>query len=243
MPRFFISASNIFGGIAYLSGQDANHMKVLRIKSGETFTVCDGAGTDYVCRLKEDAGSDGLEAEILETRPSQSESPVSCRVFAAFSKGDKIETVVQKCVELGAGEIVIFPSSRCVSRPEGAAVLKKTARWQKIAEEAAKQSERGIIPRVSAAPSYAAAVADAAAADLPLFCYECEKQQSLKSLLFNSAEPRTVSIMTGPEGGFTPEEAQLAADAGMISVSLGPRILRCETAPIFALSAIMMFAM
>ncbi len=238
MPRFFIAASNIFGGIAYINGRDAEHIKVLRIRRGESFTVCDGEGTDYICRLK-GGGEDGFEAEIIEKHPSAGEAGVSCAVYAAFSKGERMDYTVQKCVELGASEIVIFPSARCIAVPDGLAAAKKLSRWQRIAEEAAKQSGRGRIPTVTAAQSFDKAVADAAKAELSLFLYEDEKKLGLKAAIESSGEPKSVSIMTGPEGGFEPSEAEKAAAAGMKTVTLGARILRCETAPGAALAAVM----
>jgi len=240
MSRFFITASNIFGGMAYLSKEDADHIKVLRIRKGEIFTVCDGNGTDYTCRLSDNDGED-LCVEIVDKTPSPGEPNVKCSVFAAFSKGDKLESVIQKSVELGASEIVAFPSKRCVSKPEGVSLLRKTERWQKIAKEAAKQSERGIVPLVSVMPTYENAVKKAAEAELPIFCYEEEKSHSLKAALEQAGEIKTVSIFTGPEGGFEPSEAALAVQYGMKSVTLGPRILRCETAPVSVLSAVMLF--
>lgn len=238
MARFFVAASNIFGGIAYLNGEDLDHIKVLRIRDGETFTVCDGNGTDYSCVLSK-MDRDSAEVQILGSEPSKGEPSVECTVYIAYAKGDKIEHVVQKAVELGASRIVLFPSKRCVSRPEGAALIKKTARYAKIAEEAAKQSGRGKIPEVITMPTYKAAIEAAAGADIPLFCYEDEKELSLKTCIESAAEIKTVSIVTGPEGGFEPEEAQLAVQMGMKCVTMGPRILRCETAPLCALTAVM----
>lgn len=238
MARFFITASNIFGGVAYMNAQDLDHIRALRIRKGESFTICDGEGNDYTCRLADDGG--GARAEIISSQPSAGEPTVYCTVYAALSKGDKLESVIQKSVELGAAEIAVFPSDRCVSRPDGAALIKKTARWQKISEEAAKQSGRGRIPAVTVIPSFSAAIAQAAVADLPLFFYEDETRLGLKDALESKPSPRTVSIVTGPEGGFEPMEAQHAVDSGMLSVTMGPRILRCETAPLCALSAVML---
>lgn len=239
MPRFFIAASNIFGGIAYINSRDAEHIRALRIRQGETFTVCDGSGTDYSCVLTR-INEDGAEAEILGKAPSDGEASVYCTVFAAFSKGDRMETAVQKCVELGAAHIVLFPSARCVSRPDEKSLVKKTARLQLIAEEAAKQSGRGIIPVVTSLSSFEAAIKLAAAAELPLFCYEDEHELPIRKAIESRPGAKTVSIVTGPEGGFEPSEAQYAAGAGMLSVTMGPRILRCETAPICALAAVML---
>ncbi|MBR5381677.1 MAG: 16S rRNA (uracil(1498)-N(3))-methyltransferase [Oscillospiraceae bacterium] len=239
MPRFFIAASNIFGGIAYINSRDAEHIRALRIRQGETFTVCDGSGNDYSCVLTK-INDDGAEAQILEKTTSDGEASVYCTVFAAFSKGDRMETAVQKCVELGAAHIVLFPSARCVSRPDEKSLVKKTARLQLIAEEAAKQSGRGLIPSVTSVGSFEAAVKLAAAADLPIFCYEDERELPIRKAIESRPDAKTVSIVTGPEGGFEPAEAQYAAQAGMLSVTMGPRILRCETAPICALAAVML---
>lgn len=240
MPRFFIGGSNIFGGVAYLNVSDTEHVRALRIRQGECFTVCDGKGTDYTCRLTQ-MTAEGAEVEVLSQAPSVGEPSVRCTVYSAYSKGDKLETVIQKSVELGAERIILFPSHRCVARPEGAALIKKLNRWQKIAEEAAKQSGRGIIPEVQTVPSFAHAVEAAVQAQLPIFCYEDERKLSLKDALEQRAGCETVSIVTGPEGGFEPSEAAYAVEQGMLSVTMGPRILRCETAPICALSAVMLF--
>lgn len=238
MARFFVAASNIFGGIAYLNGKDLDHIKALRIRDGEEFTVCDGDGTDYSCVLSMVDGQ-SAQARILETAPSRGEPTVQCTVYAAYSKGDKLEHVVQKAVELGASAVVLFPCRRCVSRPEGAALIKKTARLEKIAEEAAKQCGRGRIPRVSTVPDFQTAIKAASSAELPLFCYEDERHTLLKQAIEGCGEIKTASVVTGPEGGFEPEEAELACSLGMISVTMGPRILRCETAPLCALTAVM----
>jgi 16S rRNA (uracil1498-N3)-methyltransferase len=155
-----------------------------------------------------------------------------------FPKADKFEHVVQKATELGAAEIVIFPCERSISRPDPKSLSKKLERWQKIAVSAAEQSGRGRIPTVLALDSFEAAVRRACATELPLLFYENERTRSLRA----AAGERTfasAAIMTGPEGGLTPQEVQKAMDAGMQVCSLGPRILRCETAPLCALSALL----
>lgn len=241
MPRFFVAASNIFGGVAYIDGKDAEHLKVLRVKKGEEIIICDGEGRDYRCRVTQSGGS-SAEAEIIETEESAGEASISCRVYAAYPKGDKAETIIQKSVELGAKEIIFFPSERCVSKPDGASILKKIERWQKISREAAMQSQRGSIPRVRTASSYEEAISEAAKAALPLFMYEDEKQTGLLQALKDAKDLSSVSIVTGSEGGFSKEEAETAVKLGMICTSMGPRILRCETAPLCALSAVMLFS-
>lgn len=238
MARFFVAGSNIFGGIAYIKGKDAEHARVLRLKKGELLTVCDGMGTDYSCRVK-NASADTVEAEIIESGPSIGEPDVSCTVYAAWPKGDKAETIVQKSVELGAGKIVFYPSERCVSRPDAASAEKKCARLTKIAEEAAKQCGRGILPEVGCVDSYGEMLSAAAECEVRLFFYEGGGISSAE-VFRGGKKPASVAIVTGPEGGFEPSEAEEAEKSGMTAVTLGTRILRCETAPVIALSVVML---
>jgi len=235
MARFFAAASDICGGAIRLDAETARHVRSLRLRPSEQFTVCDGEGTDYICRLGE--RGDGTTAEIIEALPSRGEPSVECAVYIALAKGDRLEYAVQKSVELGAHRIVLFPSARVVAEPGD--IAKKTSRLQRIALEAAKQSFRGRVPDIAAADSFAEAVGQAALAELPIFFYECEADRHLKQVLESSGAFKSVSIVTGPEGGFTEDEADFAQSSGMTAVTLGPRILRCETAPAAALSAIM----
>ena len=239
MVRFFVERKDIIDGAVQISGEDLEHIRVVRLRPDELFAVCDGEGNDYICRL----GAHGLAgrgegvAEIVETRPSKGEPTIGCSVYVAYAKGDRLEYAVQKSVELGAREIVLFPSERCVSIPSD--MTKKIVRFQRIATEAAKQSGRGYIPRVIPLNSFRHAIEEAAQFRLSLFLYECEEKLHLKQALDQSMDTKTVSIVTGPEGGFEPHEAEFAKSAGMTTVTLGPRILRCETAPIAALTAVM----
>ena len=235
MVRFFAAPSEISGGTIQLGAADAAHIKSLRLSPKETFIVCDGDGTDYICRLGERSGDP--TAEIDGSRPSRGEPSINCDVYIAFAKGDRLEYAVQKSVELGARGVILFPSERCVSIPGD--VNKKTARLQRIALETAKQCGRGRIPKVTGENSLKSAVEQAAKAEAPLFFYECEEEKRLKQTLEQHWAESTTSIMTGPEGGFEPHEAEYAQSAGMHIVTLGPRILRCETAPVAALAAIM----
>ena len=237
MPRFFMD-EGVLSGIIQITGRDAEHINVLRLRPGETFTICDGRGTDYICRLLEKKGQ-GFEAEVIKTVSSEGEPTVNCTVYTAFPKGDKAETIIQKSVEHGAEKIVFFPSVRCVSRPDGKAVIKKLERWRKISEEAAKQSERGIIPEVDVLDSFEAAVAEASKAEMPLFFYEGDTDYSIKQALSSKSKYDTVSVVTGPEGGFEPTEVTKAREHGMLISGMGKRILRCETAPLCALAAVM----
>lgn len=237
MPRFFVPKQEIGSSFLVLTGENAAHAKVLRLKNGDDVTICDGEGTDYICTVS-DVANGQISLVVHSADPSQSEPKVACSVYMAFAKADKFEHVIQKATELGAAELVCFPSSRCVSRPDEKSLVKKRERWQKIAASAAEQSRRGRIPQVIALPSYSSALARAAEADLAVCFYENEEQLTFRAAI-EAAPFRTASILTGPEGGFESEEVRQAAEAGLKICTLGSRILRCETAPLCALSALM----
>ena len=234
MVRFFVNSEDLDSGSVILTGENAQHAKVLRLKAGEPVLLCDGQGQECVCQV---ADSDEMRLEIQERRESRSEAAVRVSVYMAFPKADKLEHVIQKATELGAYEIVAFPSARCVSRPDEKSLKKKLERWQKIAASAAEQSGRGRIPKVLVLGSYAEALARAAQADRALMFYEHEQARTLKAALIGSYE--TVSLLTGPEGGLEEAEVAQARAAGLQVCTLGRRILRCETAPLCALSAVM----
>ena len=237
MVRFFVSAEELEGQELVLTGENAQHAKVLRLKAGEQVLVCDGEGHECLCQvLSLDAGE--LEVSVLERRVSETEAAVRVSVYMAFPKADKLEHVIQKATELGAWEIVAFPSARCVSRPDDKSLKKKLERWQKIAASAAEQSGRGRIPEVIVLDSYRTALERAAQADRPILLYENERATTLKMAL-EEAPLSTVSILSGPEGGLEEKEVRQATDAGIRVCTLGKRILRCETAPLCALSAVM----
>ena len=237
MPRFFIEKSAISPDFMELTGENAAHAKVLRLKCGDEVTVCDGDGMDYLCVVEQvEAGRLGLRVE--EVKASESEPKVQCSVYMALPKADKLEHVIQKATELGATEIVCFPTARCVSRPDEKSLHKKLERWQKIAASAAEQSRRGRIPQVIALPNYATALERAAKADLAVCFYENEEQRTFRQAI-DEAPFATVALLSGPEGGFEEEEVAQAKAAGLQICTLGSRILRCETAPLCALSALM----
>ena len=240
MPRFFFSPHAVCAdGQIALSGDDARHIaSSLRMRPGDLLVLCDGGGTDYHCVLRA-VSPLAVTAAVEKSARSMAEPDVQVTLFIALAKGDKTETVVQKAVELGVHAIAPFLSERCISRPDSEAGRKKQLRLQKIADEAASQCGRGILPAVFPIRSFADAVTSAARADKALFLYENERRTGLKSIL-SEGRPKTLSLMTGPEGGFAPAEALFARDAGLIAVSMGPRILRCETAPLAALAAAML---
>lgn len=235
MTRFFVDQDVFDRDTMVLSGENAQHAKVLRLKEGEIILVCDGQGQECVCRVSQTAPETVLSVE--DRRSSVSEPVVDVSVYVAFPKADKLEHVIQKATELGAREIIAFPSSRCVSRPDEKSLKKKLERWQKIALSAAQQSGRGRIPQVLVLNSFSAALSCAAQSDRALLFYENEDAYTLKMALEGSY--RTVSLMVGPEGGLEEAEVSQAQEAGLKICSLGKRILRCETAPLCALSAVM----
>ena len=235
MVRFFVSAEDLEKEDVSLTGENAQHAKVLRLKPGEMVLLCDGEGREAVCKV---ASTDGWLLRAMERRESQSEAAVKVSVYMALPKADKLENVIQKATELGAYEIVTFPSARCVSRPDEKSLKKKLERWEKIAASAAEQSGRGRIPKVLVLGSFSEALTRAAQADKALMFYEHEEALTLKMAL-SSGGYSTVSLLTGPEGGLEGAEVTQAREAGLQVCTLGRRILRCETAPLCALSAVM----
>lgn len=237
MPRFF--TENIAGERALLTGEDAAHIaKSLRMTPGEELILCDCKGGDYRCVL-ESVSPGQVELRVLERTTTASEPKVRLTLYQALPKGDKLEQIVQKAVELGAVRIVPVLSSRCVSRPDGKSMAKKLEKLRRTALEAAKQSGRGLIPAVGELLAFDRAVAEAAEANLPLFFYEGATEPLREALAAGGEEKRNVSLFVGSEGGFSREEADFARESGLRWVSLGPRILRCETAPVAAIAAVL----
>ena len=237
MARFFVDSHEIDKDFIVLTGENAAHARVLRLKCGETVTLCDGSGQECLCTVS-DVSPEQISLVVNSRMASSAEAKVSVSVYMAFSKGDKFEHVIQKATELGAVEIIAFPSSRCVSRPDDKSLKKKLERWQKIAAAASEQSGRGVVPDVLVLGSYKDAITRAANADVPILFYENERATTLQMKL-KERPYCSVSILTGPEGGLEEKEVQQAMDAGLHVCTLGSRILRCETAPLCALSAIM----
>ena len=237
MVRFFVAPDALSESPFCLEGENAAHAKVLRLKAGEQVLLCDGEGNECVCVLS-DAQPGNYLLEVLERRKSVTEPLVKVSVYMALPKADKLEHVIQKATELGAYEVVTFPTARCVSRPDEKSLKKKLERWQKIAASAAEQSGRGRIPQVIVLPDYASALKRAAQADVAILFYENERANTLQNTL-RSQPYSSVSLLSGPEGGFEESEVTKAMEAGLKVCTLGTRILRCETAPLCALSAVM----
>ena len=237
MTRFFVTDATSSHETIILTGENAAHARVLRLKSGEQVVVCDGQGKEWVCSVSFVA-NDSVELVVTESRESDSEPCVLASIYMALPKADKLEHVIQKATELGVYEIVTFPTARCVSRPDEKSLNKKLDRWQKIAASAAEQSGRGIVPKVIILSSFTAALQRAAQADKAIVFYENEHATTLHHAL-KSDSYKTISLLSGPEGGFEEQEIAQAQVAGLTVCTLGKRILRCETAPLCALSAVM----
>ncbi len=246
MPRFFVDNPDkcIKDSTVTICGEDARHIsRSLRMKVGELLDVSDFSGFLYSCRIS-GFSEDEVTLDILEKKLCDSEPNVKVRVFQALPKGDKLDTVIQKCTELGAFDFTPVLTSRCISRPDEKSAKKKCERWQKISQEAAKQCGRGIIPKVNEVCSFDKAVSELSECTVGIMCYECEDVYSIKKCIHDNiaklADGASVGIFIGPEGGIAPDEAEKARNVGIITVGLGKRILRTETAPVFAVSAVML---
>lgn len=236
MPRFFVETEPVAGENVLLAGENGRHAaRVLRLRVGEKLTLCDGAGGDYRCEVAEQY-ADAVVVRVLERVASDAEPGVRIRLYQALPKGDKLDFIVQKAVELGACEIVPVLSERCVSRPDAKSMGKKRERLQKIALEAAKQCGRGRVPEILPLVSFREAIAGMKQAGRAILLYE-QATAPLSGLL--AGEWDDIAVMVGSEGGFSPGEAALAEAEGLALASLGKRILRCETAPLCALTAIL----
>lgn len=235
MPRFFVNGPLAVGDTARIEGADARHIAgALRVAVGESLTLCDGAGGDYtatVIAIEREAVTLTVETAV----PSVAEPTLAVTLYMGLPKGDKMELIIQKAVELGVTAIVPVVTARSIARVDGKDAVKKQQRYQRIAAEAAGQSGRGIIPAVEAPISWKQALARLAAENT-LLCYE-GGGAPIGTLV--SPADTTLSLVIGPEGGFDPAEVAAVTAAGGRVATLGPRILRCETAPLAALAVIM----
>ncbi|AWW26540.1 16S rRNA (uracil(1498)-N(3))-methyltransferase [Acetobacterium carbinolicum] len=242
MHRFFVKPEQRFESTITISGEDFKHIaKVLRLGKGDVIEVCDGQGTDYLVTLNT-PGEQTISGSIARHYPSQGETPeMSVTLFQGLPKGAKMEVIIQKAVELGVYQIIPFSSCRAVSQIKDKQD-KKLERWQRIAYEAAKQSKRGIIPRILWPLTFKEVLSEVARYDLMILAYEDENRQTLKGALeavrkiSKTDKPLSIGVIVGPEGGFDPQEAAACQAAGVISVTLGKRILRTETAGMVVLS-------
>lgn len=232
MPKFFVSKDNIVDHTITINGENANHIaNVLRAKSGDEIIVGDGEGLDYTCEITE-VSKKQVIAKITDITSNNAEPSTKITLFQALPKSDKMELVIQKCIEIGIDCIVPVETEHCVVKIKGKEE-KKLARWNKIAEAAAKQCGRGKIPKVESILSFKDAVKYSKNLDTALIPYEREQENSLKNFCRNF-KGTSIGIFIGPEGGFSAEEIEFAKNNGIQPVTLGKRILRTETAGLVA---------
>ncbi len=234
MPRFFVDST--VNDTLCLEGADAIHIsKSLRMKTGDELIICDKNETDHRCIIT-NIENNSIFLKVIESTHCINESNIYVTLYQAIPKADKMDLIVQKCVELGVDKIVPVVTERCISRPDTKSINKKIIRWQKISEEAAKQSRRGKIPKIESLINLECAAKKSQESDCSLVFYELSGKK-INDIINHS--PKTISIFIGPEGGFTEQEISILSSYNVIPATLGKRILRTETAPIAALSIIM----
>ena len=240
MYRFFIKEEQIHDGMIEICGSDVNHIKnVLRMKTGDKVYLSNGSDLEYECSLLEWT-DDTILAKIEDVHGMETELPVKITLYQGLPKGDKMEMIVQKAVELGVAEIVPVAMKRCVVKLDAKKAAKKVQRWNEIAKSAAKQSKRGLIPEVKPVMSFKEAVEYGKSMDMLLIPYEDAKGIAhSREVVETVKDKKSLGIYIGPEGGFPEEEVSFAMKAGAEPVTLGHRILRTETAGMTLLSILM----
>lgn len=233
-PRFFSNIIDKDSREIQLDIDESKHLKnSLRMRVGDFAIVCDMNKNDYLCKLINI--DENCTFEIIEKRLNQAEPNVKIRLFQAMPKGDKMEFIIQKAVELGACEIIPVMTSRCISRPDKKSMQKKLIRYNRISYEAAKQCGRGIIPKVHDLVEYKNAISMIKDESMGIIFYECGGEK-LNNFKFSS---EYINVFIGSEGGFSKSEIDFAIENGWKTATLGNRILRCETAPVAALAILM----
>lgn len=240
MNQFFVEESQIQGSEIVIEGTDVNHIKnVLRMKPGEEIMVSNGTDKHYICSILTISGEQ-VVAKIVDIDTNSTELPVKLYLFQGLPKADKMELIIQKSVELGVSEIIPVAMKRCVVKLDGKKEKSKLTRWQGIAESAAKQSKRMVIPNISGVMNFKEAVAYAKTLDYNIIPYEfANGMEKSKQIVKEIGQYKSVGIFIGPEGGFDEAEIAYAKENNMQIISLGKRILRTETAGLTALSIIM----
>ena len=240
MYQFFVTEEQIGREFITITGGDVNHIKnVLRMRPGETIRVSNQKGQDYFCKISEE-GEDFVQADILETGAATTELPGKIYLFQGIPKGDRMEHVIEKAVELGVYEIIPVRMRYCVVKLDDKKQQAKLKKWQALAMAAAKQSKRSLVPNIHPVMSYKEAIAYAFQSEACLIPYENENgMEGTKAALKKIRGKESVSILIGPEGGFAPEEIEAVKSRGEV-ISLGKRILRTDTAAITAMSMVMM---
>lgn len=242
MHRFYVNPEQIIGDTVIINGSDVNHIKnVLRMKQGDEMVICNGQGKDCYCIINEVLEKE-ISAKTLSIKDTGTELKASITLFQGLPKKDKLELIIQKAVELGVTEIVPVMTKRVIVKLEDRKKEeKKLERWQAIAEEAAKQSGRGIIPVVRNVLKFKEAVDLAGKMDAAIVPYEnAEDMQHTRDIFNELPKSGTIGVFIGPEGGFEESEIELAKANHIIPVTLGKRILRTETAGLAVLSMLVL---
>lgn len=240
MQHFFVTPSQVKDSQIFVEGSDVNHMKnVLRMRIGEKVMISDGNNLKYLCEII--AYEEDLAVlQMKETVEADSELPSKIYLFQGLPKQDKMELIVQKCVELGVYEVIPVATKRAVVKLDEKKAKKKAERWQEISKSAAKQAGRGYIPEVKSVMSYKEALCYAQELDVLLIPYELAEGMAETKKVISSISPgQSVGVFIGPEGGFEKEEVEAAMETGAKAITLGKRILRTETAGLTTLSILM----
>lgn len=240
MYRFFVDREQIRDGVARITGEDVRHIRsVLRMRPGEQILIACGDEWEYTCEILALSETE-VTARVLDAQKPGKELPSRITLFQCVPKGDKMEMVIQKAVELGASAVVPVLSRRCVVKLDERRAAGRVARWNTIAAGAAKQSKRMVIPAVEPVCTFRDALQQARAMDVRLIPYENAEGMKRTRSVFSSIHPGdSVAVLIGPEGGFEESEVQEAQEAGFLPVTLGKRILRTETAGMTVLSVLM----
>lgn len=242
MPKFFVSNSQIENNNIYIIGQDVNHItNVLRLNIGDSINVCDTSSEqNYICSIKK-IDKEKINCEIIKKEEKNTEPNVQLTICQGIPKGEKMELIIQKSTELGVKNIIPVKMNRCISKIENKNEAKKISRWQKIAEVAAKQSGRNIIPKIENSMTIKELCNQIEEYDVVLVAYEQEKNNKLKEELKKlKKDDIKIAVIVGPEGGIEKEEVDILKSNGAKIITLGKRILRTETVGI-ALSSIIMY--
>ena len=242
MQRFFVEPHQIDEGAhqIHILESDVNHISnVLRMKQGEELWISDGGKKEYRCTIEE-FSPDEVLLHIIYAQEPDYELQSRIYLFQGLPKADKMELIIQKAVELGAYEVIPVETKRCVVKLDGKKAAKKVERWKQIAESAAKQSKRMLIPNVHEVLTFKEALQYAESMDVRLIPYELAKgMQETKEILADIQPGQSIGIFIGPEGGFEEKEVETAISEGAKPITLGKRILRTETAGLAILSVLM----
>ena len=240
MDRFFVEKKNVNleNSTCIIEGEDVKHIsKVLRCRVGEELEICDNDNNEYICEITSIDKSE-VQLNIIDKVDIKRESDLKIKVYQGLPKGPKMEMILQKLTEVGVDEIILVQTKRTVVKVEDKKEDKKIERWERIIYEAAKQSKRGKIPKLRGILSFKEALSDMGKNDLNIAPYENERTKSIKQAI-KGQDINNIGIFVGPEGGFEDTEINAIEEIGGQSVSLGPRILRTETASLVASSIVL----